>query len=301
MRPKKTTVEYFPHKTNSGRTIFILERLYGNNGYAAWFKILEILGSSPGHFYDFNSPANFQYLSAKIGVSGPETTEILNTLSGLDAIDPDLHAKGIIWSDNFVANLDAVYAKRGGGLPEKPGLRHGNSTISMVSGPETIVSVTETPRREGKGREVKEREEKKEKNRCKKNGNDAFDYDSINPMIRREVVDAFIEHRKKLKKPFTPYALKLACADAMKCFEMYEIDPNAAIERAIVSGWQSCNPKYFERETARQGMPRANTVRDALTIQGEQIARALNDEQRQQQHVGFDDGQAGGVLLEHQV
>lgn len=43
-RPKKQTVDYFPHFVKGGRTIFILENKFGNDGYAFWFKLLEILG-----------------------------------------------------------------------------------------------------------------------------------------------------------------------------------------------------------------------------------------------------------------
>lgn len=47
-RPKKQTVDYFPHFVKGGRTIFILENKFGNDGYAFWFKLLEILGESEG-------------------------------------------------------------------------------------------------------------------------------------------------------------------------------------------------------------------------------------------------------------
>lgn len=51
-RPTKETVDYFPHFVKCGRTIFILESKYGNDGYAFWFKLLEILGDTEGHYYD---------------------------------------------------------------------------------------------------------------------------------------------------------------------------------------------------------------------------------------------------------
>lgn len=45
-RPTKTSVDYFPHMTHSGKTIAILEARWGNDGYAFWFKLLELLGDS---------------------------------------------------------------------------------------------------------------------------------------------------------------------------------------------------------------------------------------------------------------
>ena len=47
-RPKKQTVDYFPHSCNHKKTIYILEERYGNNGYSFWFKLLEMLGNTEG-------------------------------------------------------------------------------------------------------------------------------------------------------------------------------------------------------------------------------------------------------------
>lgn len=252
MRPQKTTVDYFPHRTTSGKTISILENLYGNNGYAAWFKILELLGATPGHFYEFNTAFGLQFLAAKIGVSGTETTAILHTLSELEAIDPGLHADGIIWSQNFVDGLEGVYAKRGKNAPTKPGLRNRNTTNPVVSGAETRVTDTETPQRKGKERKG---------NRTKDNlkiisplppaglnvsGFETLDFSKIDSRITVDVLEAFIEHRKKIRKPLTPYALHLVCQDAVKVFELHGVDPGEAIKHIISMGWQGCNPKYFE-------------------------------------------------------
>ena len=44
-RPRKNIVDYFPHIARSGKTVFILEQEFGNDGYAALFKILEIFKS----------------------------------------------------------------------------------------------------------------------------------------------------------------------------------------------------------------------------------------------------------------
>ncbi|MGK0841011.1 hypothetical protein ACRE5W_28210, partial [Klebsiella pneumoniae] len=68
-RPKKQTVDYFPHYVNSGKTLFILEKRYENNGYAFWFKVLELLGSTNGHIIDSRNPDEWEFLLAKTLVS----------------------------------------------------------------------------------------------------------------------------------------------------------------------------------------------------------------------------------------
>jgi hypothetical protein len=273
MRPKKTTVDYFPHKTNSGKTISILENLYGNDGYAAWFKILELLGATSGHYYDFNSSFGLQFLAAKIGVSIDTTKEILNTLAELEAIDSGLHAKGIIWSQNFVDGLAPLYSKREGGVPGIPDVKKntpgipdtdtGNSRSRRVSGSETRVSGVRNTQR--KGKETKGKERKDNLKIIRRAGFKSFDLSTVDERLTIEILEAFIDHRAKIKKPITPYALKLACNDAVKVFNQYGVPPDEAINHIIAMGWQGCNPRYFENYRTsskspqrRQGTPRQN-------------------------------------------
>jgi len=126
-RPKKETVDYFPHFTNSGKTLFILEGEFGNDGYAFWFKLLELLGSSDGHVYDCRNTPSWKFLLAKTKVDGDTATKILDTLSELEAIDQDLWKYNLIWSDNYVDNLQPVYNNRKASLPEKPIITSSNN------------------------------------------------------------------------------------------------------------------------------------------------------------------------------
>ncbi len=134
-RPQKQTVDYFPHYANSGKTMFILENKFGNNGYAFWFKLLEILAITEGHYFRVENSIDWEFLLAKTKVSDETATEILNTLAGLEAIDKELWNKKIIWVQNFVDNLSEVYRKRKISAPIKPfseGFRDGNYTTSEV-------------------------------------------------------------------------------------------------------------------------------------------------------------------------
>lgn len=136
-RPKKQTVDYFPHDTDAseGRIVTAIQNKYGNDGYAFWFRVKELLGRSPGHFYDFNDADDWEFLLAKTHISVTETAKkILETLAILKAIDPELHKQGIIWSQDFVDSVEDVYKKRKENKPEKP------NTVA-----ETPISVTETP------------------------------------------------------------------------------------------------------------------------------------------------------------
>jgi hypothetical protein len=112
-RPKKATVDFFPHYCNHKKTMFIIEGRYGNDGYAAWFKILEVLGISEGHYINCNDYSSYAFLIAKTNLQEDRFLEIVNLLAEINAIDADLWTKKkIIWSQNFVDNLDEVYSRR---------------------------------------------------------------------------------------------------------------------------------------------------------------------------------------------
>lgn len=117
------TVDYFPHYCKGGRTIFILENRFGNDGYAFWFKLLEILGESEGHYYDCSVCANWTFLLAKTRVDEKRAEEIIDVLIELNKIDMQLwHEARVIWVGNFVKNLSELYRTRHTPMPERPRL-----------------------------------------------------------------------------------------------------------------------------------------------------------------------------------
>lgn len=166
-RPKKQTVEYFPHYVMTGKTLYILESLYGNDGYSFWFKLLEILGDSKGHYYDCSVSSNWQFLTARTHIDESTAEKIITTLIDLGKIDPELWEHKIIWVQNFVDNLSDVYKKRMTEVPHKPSfpLREPDNTDSFSSENPTspIVSVPETPQRKEKESKEKESKEKNTK------------------------------------------------------------------------------------------------------------------------------------------
>lgn len=144
-RPKKQTVDYFPHFTGSGKTKFMLENRWGNDGYAFWFKLLELLCDTDGHAYFAENPSDWEYLIAVTRVTDDAAEEILDKLAATGNIDEELWENAqIIWCQSLVDNLKMVYDKRKIEIPQKPTLR--------VFGTETTVnrgfgrvSDTETP------------------------------------------------------------------------------------------------------------------------------------------------------------
>ena len=156
-RPIKNTVDYFPHIIKNGKTIFILESKFGNDGYAFWFKLLELLGSSDNHVYDYNNLADWEFLIAKTKVSEEKAHNILQTLADVGAIDSELLEKKMIWCENFIKGIDVVYRNRRQETPKKPVITRRNPTADVVSTLDNPQSIVEDSREE-KSKENKERE-----------------------------------------------------------------------------------------------------------------------------------------------
>lgn len=151
-RAKKDKVDYFPHMVTGGKTIFILEQKFGNDGYAFWFKLLELLGDTKGHYFCTSNYSEWHFLIAKTRVTEQTATEILDTLAELNAIDADLWKEKMIWVQKFVDNISDVYKKRKQEVPEKPISCDSNNSIAEVPVPEMRQSkVKESKVKESKG------------------------------------------------------------------------------------------------------------------------------------------------------
>ena len=100
--------------------MFILEQRWGNDGYSFWFKLLETLGTTEGHYIDCNDPAAWQFLQATTRQDEITTSSILDVLASLNAIDSELWENKIIWSQNFVDGIASVYSNRRVEKPSRP-------------------------------------------------------------------------------------------------------------------------------------------------------------------------------------
>ena len=144
-RAKKNTVEYFPHNCTHGKTLRMFESKY-DDGYKFWFKLLELLGKSPDHYYDCKNSLDRMWLS-ECCLGDPdkkkESMQMLDYLANLHAIDFDLwNNDAVIWCQNFVNNLEGVYSKRSTDIPTAP-IRSGNP--AQVSIPERIHLIPKHP------------------------------------------------------------------------------------------------------------------------------------------------------------
>jgi len=204
-RPKKATVDYFPHDCSHKTTIYILEKKFGNNGYAFWFKLLELLGSTEGHFFDCRNPGNWEFLQAKTNLDDNSCNEILNLLSKLKAIDSELWENNkVIWCQNFVDRIADVYKNRRAEVPKKPSFHRPKPQPIEVSTDENPagkdfeeVSTDENP--QSKVKESKVNKTKLKESKVKESKGKEI------PSQREKVEQKFVQSSEKEFFPLLPH------------------------------------------------------------------------------------------------
>ena len=227
-RPHKQTVDYFPHDTDAsdGKTLTIIQSKYGNDGYAFWFKLLQLLGKSPGHFYDFNNPADWEFLLAKTHQKSTEITKnILKTLVELDAVDEELYKSGVIWCQKFTDRVLDAYSRTLEGAPKRP--EHlVNVVIKDVSANNNHQKSTLIPQTKrklkgkGKGKET----------------------ETILPdWINKNIWDSFLEMRKGLRAIPTENAKALLIKELEK-LKLAGDDPNEVLNQSIMNNYKGVFP-----------------------------------------------------------
>jgi len=126
-RPKKNTVDYFPHDCHWSKALEIFINKHANEGYAFYYRLFEQLGVSPDHKYDCSKSIDNQYLASKTGVTEEKMSQYIKDLVSIGVIDEDCWKKRIIWVQSFVDSVADVYKSRTTQLPTKEGFLLENS------------------------------------------------------------------------------------------------------------------------------------------------------------------------------
>lgn len=114
-REQRKDVDYFPHYCTHGRKMHIIETKYGNDGYAAWFKLLEQLGKANNHYIDISDEMTLMFLTSVFKIDEEKTILILTDLAKLDAIDKFLFDEyKVIYSHKFCESVQDAYRNRKG-------------------------------------------------------------------------------------------------------------------------------------------------------------------------------------------
>jgi len=158
-RKEKHTIDYFPHYVNHKKTMHIIEQKYGNNGYAFWFKLLELLGKSEHHIYDMTTEESSLYFYSQVNTTEATGKEVLEMLARLNAIDQELYESGYIYSEKFCENIHDAYRKRSAEMLNKAEVIQ----LYRISTGRNSINSARNTQRKVKYSKVKETKEKKSK------------------------------------------------------------------------------------------------------------------------------------------
>lgn len=137
--PRKKNVAWFPHFVDASQsnTIQALQSDFGNDGYAFWFKLLELLGHSDGLYIDLSNRATMRQLLALTGITKEEALQCLNILCDLETIDRNYWENyQIVWCPNLLEHVSGVFKRRGDTITLPP---HGAPVQAKEPAPEMII------------------------------------------------------------------------------------------------------------------------------------------------------------------
>lgn len=117
--------------------------------------------------------------------------------------------------------------------------------------------------------------------------------DELAAVLDAERAGAVIEHRQRLRKPLTAYAAK-QLAKSLSGF----VDPNAAADKMIESGWLKIDPKWGDRPTNSTAPPRKK-VTQANMWDDDAIALGIRNDPSNQTDRSLDAGLPGGQNQGH--
>jgi hypothetical protein len=108
-------MDYFPHDTNAlgDKKIEALRILYGNDGYAFYFILLEMIYQEPNFELDVSDAETIQILAKKVEVTVQKFAEILETAIKRECFDPKMYQeRGVLTSNGIQKRASVVVEKR---------------------------------------------------------------------------------------------------------------------------------------------------------------------------------------------
>ena len=130
-RPQKNIVEYFSHYVTPGKELQLLTDKFGNDGYAFYFRLRELLGRTPNHCYSVEDEIDWLFFVKQMGLDEDRTSDIINYSVKIRDLDKESWEDKRLWSQNFVDELVPVYEKRTSDLPDKNSFRNENTSFRV--------------------------------------------------------------------------------------------------------------------------------------------------------------------------
>ena len=127
-RKKKNHVDYFPHDTHQSKAVRTISKTYGNDGYAFYYKLRELLGRTENYNYDLSKSIDWLDFIGEMDVEEQRAQELIEFLVTIGELDKELwEQESRLWSNSLIEDISDVYDKRVAEIPDKYSFRDGNT------------------------------------------------------------------------------------------------------------------------------------------------------------------------------
>ena len=127
-RKKKNHVDYFPHDTHQSKAVRTISKKYGNDGYAFYYKLRELLGRTDNYNYDLSEKIDWFDFLGEMAIKEEQAKELIKFLVTIGELDKELWEQDKrLWSNSLIEDISDVYDKRVAEIPHKYSFRDGNT------------------------------------------------------------------------------------------------------------------------------------------------------------------------------
>ncbi|GIO42514.1 hypothetical protein J41TS4_22720 [Paenibacillus apis] len=121
-RPRKEGMDYFPHDTDAvnDTKIEAMRMLYGNDGYAFYFILLELIYKQPDFELDVSDAETIQILAKKVEVSQEKFNSMLQTAIKRECFDPLAYQERCVLTSEGVKKRSKVVVDKRVKMRKKP-------------------------------------------------------------------------------------------------------------------------------------------------------------------------------------
>lgn len=127
-RKQKNYVDYFPHDTHQSKAVRTISKTYGNDGYAFYYKLRELLGRTDNYNYNLSEQIDWFDFLGEMAIKEEQARELIEFLVTIGELDKELWEQDKrLWSNSLIEDISDVYNKRKAKIPHKYSFRDGNT------------------------------------------------------------------------------------------------------------------------------------------------------------------------------
>lgn len=201
-RPRKEGMDYFPHDTDasSDEKIEALRSVYGNDGYAFYFILLERIYRTSNAELDISKPIMLASVASKVGVSKDRFSEILEAAFDLELFSrQDYEERKVITSRGIkkrFAEVNKLRDRWRKNKEKKTEVFHAENDVE--NGTEnTVENIGKT----GESKEKKSKEKENKNNTSSRRKSKIYDEQSVHYQLALRLFNRIRENNPDFKEP----------------------------------------------------------------------------------------------------